>query len=110
MADVGLLSRMKKRKSAASDDRRADDAVTLYLSEFVATHRGVEAYVEQATQMNPPTVLLVAFDGAWTRRRVPSDAWGHKFAEHHSIPSYDAAVVGYPQRMRDYNARQKRRK
>jgi len=23
------------------------------------------------------------------------------------IPSYDAAVVGYPQRMRDYNARQK---
>jgi hypothetical protein len=24
------------------------------------------------------------------------------------VPSYDAAVVGYPPRMREYNARQKR--
>ena len=30
-----------------------------------------------------------------------------EFANKHGIPSYDAAVVGYPQRMRDYNARRK---
>lgn len=106
---MGWLSRLKNRKSAASDDRRADDAVTGHLAEFVATHRGVEAYVEQPTQMNPPTMVLIAFDGEWTRRRIPSDAWGHKFAEHHTIPGYDAAVVGYPQRMRDYNRRQRRK-
>jgi hypothetical protein len=34
--------------------------------------------------------------------------WAHKFANNLGIPSYDAAVVGYPPRMREYNARQKR--
>jgi hypothetical protein len=29
------------------------------------------------------------------------------FARRHGLPLYDAAVVGYPQRMRDYNARRK---
>jgi hypothetical protein len=38
---------------------------------------------------------------------VPSVEWAHDFANRHGIPSYDAAVVGYPQRMRDYNARRK---
>jgi hypothetical protein len=54
------------------------------------------------------TLLLVAIDGEWTRRRVPSVEWAHKFANNLGIPSYDAAVVGYPPRMREYNARQKR--
>ena len=35
-------------------------------------------------------------------------AVGHAFAEHLQIPGYDAAVVGYPQRMRDYNTRNKK--
>lgn len=94
----------------AREGRTADDAVTRHLTEFVRTHRGVEAFVEQATQMNPPTILLVAYDGEWTRRRIPGTTWGHKFAEHLNIPGYDAGVVGYPQRMRDYNARQRRRR
>ena len=55
-----------------------------------------------------PDGTLVAFDGEWTRRVVPSPEWGHAFAKHLQIPSYDAAVVGYPQRMRDYNSRNKR--
>jgi len=53
------------------------------------------------------TVVLIAHDGEWTRRRVPNvqtaRAWGHKAG----IPVYDVALVGYPQRMRDYNARRK---
>jgi hypothetical protein len=53
------------------------------------------------------TLLLVAHDGEWTRRRVPSVEWAHDFANRLSVPSYDAAVVGIPQRMRDYNRRQK---
>ena len=32
----------------------------------------------------------------------------HEFAERLQIPGYDAAVVGYPQRMRDYNTRNKK--
>lgn len=62
--------------------------------------------MEQPTTLSQASVLLVASDGEWTRRRVPSVAWGHKFAEHLSIPSYDAGVMGYPQRMRDWNRRQ----
>ena len=29
--------------------------------------------------------------------------WAHRFANDHGIPSYDAAVVGYPDRMREWN-------
>lgn len=77
-----------------------------YLTEFVQTHRGVEAYVEQPTVVTQTTLLLIAYDGEWTRRRVPSPEWAHSFAEQLQIPGYEAAVVGYPQRMRDYNHRQ----
>jgi hypothetical protein len=38
---------------------------------------------------------------------VPSVEWAHRFANQYSVPSYDAAVVGYPARMREYNRRMK---
>ena len=52
-------------------------------------------------------IVLVARDGEWTRRPVRSVQWAHRFANQQGIPSYDAAVVGYPERMREYNRRQK---
>jgi hypothetical protein len=91
------------------DGRSIDDAVTTHLTQWVHTRRGVEAYVEPRTSVTQTTLLLVAYDGEWTRRKVPSPEWAHAFAESLQIPGYDAAVVGYPQRMRDYNTRQKRR-
>ena len=78
------------------------------MQEFVGTRRGVEAYVEPATNITATTVVLIAHDGEWTRRVVPSPQWAHSFAESLQIPGYDAAVVGYPQRMRDYNTRNKK--
>lgn len=87
---------------------KVDDAITTHLSEFASTHRGVEAFIEPRTSVTQTTLLLVAWDGEWTRRVVPSPEWGHKFAESLQIPGYDAAVVGYPQRMRDYNTRNKK--
>jgi hypothetical protein len=69
--------------------------------------RGVEGFVEPRTAVSDVTLLLVAHDGEWTRRRVPSAEWAHKFCNRHQVPSYDAAVVGIPQRMRDYNRRKK---
>ena len=78
-----------------------------HLSEFVTTRRGVEGFVEPRTAVSDVTLLLVAHDGEWTRRRVPSVKWAHDFANQHQVPSYDAAVVGIPQRMRDYNRRKK---
>ncbi len=89
--------------------RGVDDTVTAHLTDFARTRKGVEAFVEPKTTVTQTTILLVAFDGEWTRRAVPSPEWAHAFAEHLKIPGYDAAVVGYPQRMRDYNSRQKGR-
>lgn len=87
--------------------RRADSPDLAHLEEFARTRTGVEGFVEPRTAVTDVTLLLVAVDGEWTRRRVPSVEWAHDFANSHGIPSYDAAVVGYPQRMRDYNARRK---
>jgi hypothetical protein len=52
--------------------------------------------------------MLIAHDGAWTRRRVPGPDAARRWARGLNVPFYDVALVGYPQRMREYNARQKR--
>jgi hypothetical protein len=87
---------------------RASDGVDQeHLNGWVAGRRGVEGFVEPRTAVSDVTLLLVAHDGEWTRRRVPSVKWAHAFCNAHHVPSYDAAVVGIPQRMRDYNRRRK---
>ena len=91
---------------AATMDRASVKVDREYLEEFIRTRAGVEGYVEPRTTVTETTLLLVAIDGEWTRRRVPSPDWAHDFANKLGVPSYDAAVVGYPQRMRDYNRRQ----
>ncbi len=65
----------------------------------------MEAYVEQPTATAGYTLLLVAHDGEWTRRSVPSEKWARTFAGRYRMPCYDAGVVSYPKRMRDYNKR-----
>jgi hypothetical protein len=87
---------------------RASDSVDAdHLNQFVQSHKGVEGFVEPRTAVSDVTLLLVAHDGEWTRRRVPSVDWAHSFCNRFQVPSYDAAVVGIPQRMRDYNRRKK---
>ena len=87
--------------------RASDTADQRHLQDFVRTRRGVEGFVEPRTTVTDVTLLLVAHDGEWTRRRVPSVQWAHDFANRNGVPSYDAAVVGVPARMREYNQRQK---
>ncbi len=84
------------------------DASLDHLAAFVQARQGVEAWIEQPNTFTRPSMLLIAFDGEWTRRSVPDVAWGRQFAARNGIPAYDAGVVPYPQRMRDYNARQRR--
>ena len=86
---------------------RAADSMDLdHLFTWVTGRRGVEGFVEPRTTVTETTLLLVAIDGEWTRRRVPTPEWAHEFCNKAGVPSYDAAVVGYPQRMREYNRRQ----
>lgn len=78
-----------------------------HLEQFVRTRRGVEAYVEPKTAVTAMTVILIAFDGEWTRRKIGSPQQAAKFAARLGIPIYDIAAVGYPPKMREWNRRQK---
>src|ERR687886_25653 len=85
---MGLFGRRRGATSTRAERKQAEDDVRRHLEEFVRSRVGVEAFVEPETTVTPPTVLLVASSGEWTRRRVP-----------------DPRLVGYPQRMRDWNER-----
>src|SRR4051794_16418938 len=104
MAPMGLFGRGRRKRfrrpggdtsrtgstrviASTSDDER-------HLIQFVTTREGVEGFVEPRTAVSDVTLLLVAWDGEFTRRRVPSVEWAHKFANQNGVPSYDAAVVG----------------
>jgi hypothetical protein len=103
-------SRTREAARTGSTTVRASNRVDEeHLQGFVTGRRGVEGFVEPRTAVSDVTLLLVAHDGEWTRRRVPSVEWAHRFCNNNHVPSYDAAVVGVPQRMRDYNRRKKLR-
>jgi hypothetical protein len=102
---MSFLDRFRRRGPAQQSASRVDSETIAHLEQFIATRRGVEGFVEPPTVVSGITLLLVARDGEWTRRRVPSAAWAHRFCNDQQTPSYDAAVVGVPQRMREYNSR-----
>lgn len=98
----------KRRRTAAGavvSDRDANRADLAALREFAESRKGVEAYVEPQTSVSQLSVVLVAGDGEWTRRRVGSAKAASDLARGLKIPIYDAHKVGYPQRMRDFNSR-----
>ena len=92
--------------------RRPDVAVDLgYLRQWAAerggAEAGVEAYVEPQTPVTPLTVVLVAADGEWTRRPAGGPAGARRIGQQLRIPVYDVQKLGYPQRMRDFDARRR---
>lgn len=97
-----------RRKRKAGTVRGASKQDTAHLDEWAATRHGVEAYVEPRTHVTETTVVLVAHDGEWTRRRIASADAAFEFAKKRSMPIYEVERVGYPQRMRDYQERQRR--
>lgn len=108
---MGLFSR--RRRPAATDaptDKAAREATLAHLKDFVATRVGVEAYVEPPTRVTATTVMLVATDGEWTRRRVPDERTAYEVAKAMGIPAYDVQRTGYPPRVRAWNAQQRARK
>ncbi|MFB9925696.1 oxidoreductase [Amycolatopsis halotolerans] len=112
MVEVGIfdsLRRRGRRGPSAGASRSGGQADTRYLQEWAAARRGVEAFVEPKTTVTDTTVVLVAHDGEWTRRRIGSFDAAQRFGHKNTIPVYEVARVGYPQRMRDYTERQKRR-
>jgi hypothetical protein len=91
----------------ASMDREATADDLDALREFARTRQGVEFYVEPETMVTDTTVVAIATDGEWTRRRVGSPGMARKLARELELPVYNVQIVGYPDRMRAYNARLK---
>lgn len=83
---MGLFDKLRGRRrtrGATANDPAAD---LRYLRQWIVEHRG---------------------DGEWTRRRTGGDAGARRLSHRLKMPVYDVQKVGYPQRMRDYDARRR---
>lgn len=115
---MGWFSRRRSRglgqgleRSLRSDGPQMEidrKAVETYLRTFVETHRGVEAYVEPSTSVTTTTIVLIAWDGEWTRRAVGSAKDAFELSRRLGVPAYDVNHTGYPSRMREWNTRKRR--
>ncbi|MGY1712630.1 oxidoreductase [Geodermatophilus sp. SYSU D00758] len=94
----GLPDRPTLDREPGRDDAR-------HLERFVATRRGVEGYVEPRTAVTETTIVLVAADGEWTRRRIAGLRAARRLSRELGIPVHDVQVTGYPQRMRAWTQR-----
>lgn len=104
---MGLFDRFRRGDRGGKGSVSDPAADLSYLRQWVATHAAVEAFIEPKTTVTDVTVVLVAADGEWTRRRAGGDAGARRLSERLHIPVYDVQKVGYPQRMRDYDERRR---
>jgi hypothetical protein len=110
---VAWFRRRKQRRKetgGSPGDRPSTKGDLQHLEDFVRSRKGVEAFIEPRTTVTETTVLLIAHDGEWTRRRVDGPEGARRFAHKMAIPVYEVALVGYPKRMRDFNERERRRR
>lgn len=99
---LGLFDAFRRGRSG-----RGPDEDLQYLQRWTAQRTGVEGFVEPRTTVTEVTVVLVAADGEWTRRRAGGESGARRLGDVLQIPIYDVQKVGYPQRMRDYDARRR---
>lgn len=69
----------------------------------MSSRAGVEAFVEPPTSIYAMTMVVVAADGEYLRRPVKDEKHARTLTSKHGVPLYDARIVGYPKRMRDYD-------
>ncbi|MBW0104832.1 oxidoreductase [Pseudonocardia sp. KRD291] len=103
---MGLLDRFRPGRTGKAA-RAVGSESEAHLREWAGARIGVEAFVEPSTLVTETTVVLVAHDGEWTRRRVGSPNRAKKLARSMKIPIYDVQLMGYPQRMRDHDSRER---
>lgn len=95
--------RRKRRHPAGDPSGRTLDEIR----EFMKSRDGVEAYVEPPTSVYAMSLCLVAADGEYLRRPVKDDLQARKVCAEQGIPVYDARIVGYPRRMREFQKGQR---
>lgn len=105
---MGLFSRFRLfGRGKPGTLRRAGGEDEAHLRSWAQAHEGVEGFVEPRTTVTDTTMLLVAKDGEWTRRRIAGPDAARKLARSLQMPVYDVQLVGYPKRMRDREARER---
>lgn len=92
-----------KKSAPSPSTARASKVSTKDLEEFIRSRTGVEGFLEPKTAIYSTTLLLVAADGEYLRRPVRDRGHAAQVCEKAGVPLYDAARVGYPKRMRDYD-------
>jgi hypothetical protein len=85
----------RRLKGLAGPAERRDE-----IREFLDTHEGVEAYMEPKTVVSPRSVVLVDAAGEWRRFELKEDAYLRRLSTERALPIFDAALTGYPPRMR----------
>lgn len=93
----------RKRRAPSKSTAGPTSEAVKDLEEFLRTREGVEGYLEPKTAIYSTTLLLVAGNGEYLRRPVRDRDQADALLTKHGAPLYDAAKVGYPQRMRDYD-------
>lgn len=104
----GWLKGEGKKKAPSPSASPASKAALKEISSFIDGKVGVEGFVEPKTAIYSTTLLLVAADGEYLRRPIRDREQALDVCSKAGIPLYDAAKVGYPKRMRDYDAGVKR--
>ncbi|MCW2667099.1 MAG: hypothetical protein JWN57_2061 [Frankiales bacterium] len=97
--------RLFGRRDKAGVPRGASSQDVTHLEAFAGSRRGVEGFVEPRTATTQTTLVLVAGDGEWTRRRVDGPQAAFALGKRLGLPVYEVAAVGYPARMREWTAR-----
>ena len=94
----------RKKPSAFKPPRGPGDTVrpedAQYLKEWVADKGFVEGFVEPETMVNEMSVVLVAENGEYTRRRIGGPKGIDAVSKLLGISLYDVEETGYPDRMR----------
>ena len=85
----------RRLKGVAGPAERRDEIV-----EFLDTHEGVEAFMEPKTVVSPKSVVLIDAAGEWRRFELKEDAYLRRLSAERTLPIFDAALTGYPPRMR----------
>ncbi|MDP9406224.1 MAG: oxidoreductase [Actinomycetota bacterium] len=98
---MSLFDRFKRRRDTPAGPGPSAETQAR-IKEFLSTRDGVEAFVEPPTAVYAMTLCLVAGDGEYLRQPVKDDRQARRLCGEHGIPLYDARIVGYPKRMRDY--------
>lgn len=100
----GWFKGESKRSAPSKATAPASRTSTRELEQFAATRSSVEGYLEPRTAIYSTTLLLVADDGEYLRRPIGDAEHAAQLCRRLNLPLYDAARVGYPKRMRDYDS------